>query len=271
MKFSVITVCKNEENSIENTIKSILNQSYNDFEYIVIDGNSTDNTLNIINKYRNNAKKNGEMTKNIDMVISEPDGGVYSAMNKGIVRAKGDYLCFINGNDTFSDDFVLEKISQDIFFAKEAMLIIGQVNFYENGEYYYTSSQEAIKTLYDFQRSFYSHQGIFYKKEVFEKYGLYDENIKILSDNFKNAEVLINNEPILYTNNVVANFTMGGLSTNPATRAQLTEEKILLRKKMFGQKVKLFKILQTLRIFTPTLYKFYLNSFLSNWEILNII
>lgn len=82
MKFSIITVCKNAEVTIENTILSVLNQAYCDYEYIIVDGVSTDKTLDIVNKYRGNIAK----------IISETDSGLYDAMNKGINAASGEYL-----------------------------------------------------------------------------------------------------------------------------------------------------------------------------------
>src|SRR5690554_4083025 len=99
MKFSIITVCKNSEATIENTILSVISQSYCDFEYIIVDGVSTDKTLDIVNKYRGSIAK----------IISEPDSGLYDAMNKGINAASGDYLFFLNSDDKFIDDNVLEK------------------------------------------------------------------------------------------------------------------------------------------------------------------
>ena len=87
---SIITIAKNEEKTIERTILSVINQSaINEIEYIIIDGKSSDNTLEIINKYKNKISK----------IISEPDFGIYNAMNKGIKAAKGEYILFLNAGD----------------------------------------------------------------------------------------------------------------------------------------------------------------------------
>ena len=99
-KFSVITVTYNAGKVLEDTIQSVVFQTYRNVEYIIVDGNSKDNTLEIVDKYRNR----------ISQVISEPDKGLYDAMNKGIQLATGNYLCFLNAGDEFHDNETLQKI-----------------------------------------------------------------------------------------------------------------------------------------------------------------
>ena len=103
-RFSVITVTYNAEKVIEKTIQSIVGQTYKEWEYIIIDGASKDSTLAIIDKYRDNVNK----------LISEPDKGLYDAMNKGIAAASGDYLCFLNAGDIFHESNTLQLISDSI-------------------------------------------------------------------------------------------------------------------------------------------------------------
>ena len=103
-KFSIITVTYNAGKVLENTIQSVVFQTYRDVEYIIVDGNSKDNTMEIVSKYRNHISK----------VISEPDKGLYDAMNKGIRMATGDYLCFLNAGDEFHDNETLQKIVQTL-------------------------------------------------------------------------------------------------------------------------------------------------------------
>ena len=99
-KFSIITVTYNAEKVLEDTIQSVIFQTYRNVEYIIVDGASKDHTLEIVNKYHNRINK----------VISEPDKGLYDAMNKGIQLATGDYLCFLNAGDKFHDSETLQKI-----------------------------------------------------------------------------------------------------------------------------------------------------------------
>lgn len=99
-KFSVITVTYNAEAVIEDTIQSVISQTYHNMEYILIDGASTDRTLAIARQYR----------ERISCIVSEPDGGLYDAMNKGMARATGDYLCFLNAGDCFHEDDTLQQM-----------------------------------------------------------------------------------------------------------------------------------------------------------------
>ena len=103
-KFSIITVTYNAEKVLEDTIQSVIFQTYRNVEYIIVDGHSKDNTMEIVSKYRNHISK----------VISEPDKGLYDAMNKGIRMATGDYLCFLNAGDEFHDNETLQKIVQSL-------------------------------------------------------------------------------------------------------------------------------------------------------------
>ena len=103
-KFSIITVTYNAGKVLEDTIQSVITQTYKNVEYILVDGGSTDNTLNIINQYRSM----------IQQVVSEPDQGLYDAMNKGIRMATGDYICFLNAGDAFHEDDTLQQMVHSI-------------------------------------------------------------------------------------------------------------------------------------------------------------
>ena len=107
MKFTIITVAYNEERGITETVRSVLKQDYRDFEYLIIDGNSSDKTVEIVT---NLIKKSDKDVK----LFSEPDLGIYNAMNKGIQKASGDFVIFINAGDQLYDRFVLKKLSRFI-------------------------------------------------------------------------------------------------------------------------------------------------------------
>ena len=165
---SIITICYNEK-QIERTCKSIVNQTWQDFEWIVVDGGSTDGTLDILNKYKDR----------INIFISEPDTGIYNAMNKGIKLATGTYLNFMNGGDAFYDNTVLENAFKDKTYTDD-ILYSDCCGFY-NGAKRPFLAPETIEPEMWLYRTI-NHQASFIKKEAFEKYGLYNENYKIASD-----------------------------------------------------------------------------------------
>ncbi len=104
MKISIITVCLQSADTIEDTIKTVLSQDYKDIEYIVVDGGSTDGTLDIINRYKNKIAK----------VISEPDKGLYDAMNKGLRSSTGNILATLNGDDVYADQTTVGQMAEFI-------------------------------------------------------------------------------------------------------------------------------------------------------------
>ena len=115
-KFSIITVTYNAGKVLEDTIQSVIFQTYRNVEYIIVDGNSSDNTLDIANKYKNR----------IDKIISEPDKGLYDAMNKGILLASGDYLCFLNAGDELHENETLQKIVHTLNQQEQPDVIYGE-------------------------------------------------------------------------------------------------------------------------------------------------
>lgn len=201
---SIITVCYNAENDIEKTIKSVLNQSFNDFEYIVVDGNSKDNTNNIIKKYYKYFKKRGIELSH----ISEADKGIYDAMNKGINIADGEWLCFMNAGDIFYSEDVLEKI-----FSKsvgEADVIYGDVNNIEDS---FEWIDKAKKIEYILEGMPFCHQSSFIKTDVIKKY-MFDLNYHICADYDLFLKLYIKNYKFLKKDIVVSAFDTTGISNN---------------------------------------------------------
>lgn len=165
-KFSIITVTYNAEKVIENTILSIIEQTYHNIEYIIIDGASKDKTINIIEKYR----------PQIKTVVSEPDNGLYDAMNKGIALAKGDYLCFLNAGDCFHQNDTLKKIVSslstdtlpDIIYG-ETEIVNGQGTFLHRRR---LSAPEKL-TWKSFRHGMLvCHQAFFAKRSLVDPYDL---------------------------------------------------------------------------------------------------
>jgi glycosyltransferase involved in cell wall biosynthesis len=167
-KVSVITVNLNNASGLEKTITSIANQTAKDFEFIVIDGGSTDNSIDIIKKH----------SDKINYWVSEPDNGIYNAMNKGIMRAKGEYVIFINSEDELNSDTILAQFSaantcEDI--------VCGDINYIQSGISVNSKSPETAGFLF-FMVNTLPHQASFIKRRLFDTVGYYDEALKIASD-----------------------------------------------------------------------------------------
>lgn len=223
MKVSIITVCKNAQDTIERTIKSVIAQSYNDIEFIIIDGVSTDNTISIINKYKNNITK----------FISESDSGIYNAMNKGINCSSGDILYFLNANDYLYDNDVIHNTVK--FFNKSrADIVFGNTCFLdESGNIKELRAFDNVDKLFLTQENI-CHQCIFYKREVFEKCSNYDENYKIIADYDLNLKAIIKyGLKARHMNRFISYFTLGGLSSNDKYMQELLDEKKSVLKKYF--------------------------------------
>lgn len=222
MKISVITVCYNAEDTIEKTILSVKNQTYKDIEHIIIDGCSADKTLQIIYKYK----------ENIAIIISEKDNGPYDAMNKGIKKATGDFLIFMNANDTLYDDFVVEKVVNTLKDNPERMILFGDVNrINENMEDSYLEKYDQVKNSFYFVNNNICHQSIFYHKSLFEKFGNYSNNYKIYADWDFNIKCFIEGKALsIYLPITISNFLMGGLCTDSKNKKIYRREKALLSK-----------------------------------------
>lgn len=169
MKISIITVCFNSEKTIEDTIKSVLNQTYDNFEYLIIDGLSKDNTLNIINKYTNDSRIK---------LISEKDKGLYDAMNKGIKNASGDIIATINSDDVLYDNNVFQTVidnydnNTDILYAD---ILYCDDNLDKTIRNYISGDNNS-----DYWCP--AHPSMYVRKEVFDELGLYNINYKISAD-----------------------------------------------------------------------------------------
>ena len=169
MKLSIITVNLNNKDGLQKTIDSVITQTYKDFEWIVIDGGSTDGSKELIEKY----------SDHISYWVSEPDKGIYNAMNKGIRVAKGDYLHFLNSSDIYIDNNTLKK-----FFStsNQSDILFGNTLKPKDGKYVRINCRNDFITCYSLVKDTINHQCAFIKRKLFEDFGLYDESLKIVSD-----------------------------------------------------------------------------------------
>ena len=182
MKISVITAAYNSASTLCDTIESVIKQSYNDCEHVIVDGNSKDNTIDILKEYE---EKNGKRL----CWISESDRGIYDAMNKGIQMASGDVIGILNSDDFFTSDDVLTKVAKEFESDSELEAIYGDIHFVTAGA---TLSNPGKCTRYYSSAMFRSwllrfgfmpaHPSFYVRREVYEKYGLYDLDFRTSSD-----------------------------------------------------------------------------------------
>ena len=205
MRISIITICYNNERDIEPTIESVLNQTYKNIEYILIDGASSDNTLEIINNYKDRVSK----------IVSEPDKNLYDAINKGIKMATGDIVGLIHAGDRLYDNEVIKKIAKchlnykiDISYGNSKLV---------------NSSNKSIRINKSpaYKRSLVrrgwmpSHQSIYAKRNLFEKYGYYRTDLGGIADyEWFIRYFYANGLRIKRIDVFIIKFSLGGMSTS---------------------------------------------------------
>jgi glycosyltransferase involved in cell wall biosynthesis len=190
-KLSIITINRNNAEGV-------------DFEYIIIDGASTDSSVEVIKEYGDR----------ISYWISEPDSGIYNAMNKGIRKAKGEYCQFLNSGDWLISPDVTERM---LIQLTECSILYGNMVKKMPGGKLLINKQIDVNSLLTFYTGALNHSSSYIKRTLFDKYGLYDENLKIVSDwKFFLVAIIMNKEPVVYHNIDVTGFDMNGISnTNP--------------------------------------------------------
>lgn len=208
VKISIITVTYNSGETLRDTIESVLSQSYPDFEHIIVDGESKDNTVNIIREYE--PKYKGRLKW-----ISEPDKGIYDAMNKGIKMATGEIIGILNSDDFFTSNDILSKIVSNL---NDADAIYGDVHYVNNNDlkksvrYYSSANFTREKMKMGFMPA---HPSFYCKKKIFDKVGLYDTSFRIAADfDFLLRAIYIHNIKTSYLPYDFVTMRTGGASTN---------------------------------------------------------
>ena len=169
MKVSIVTINWNNKVGLEKTINSVLSQTFTDYEFIVIDGASTDGSDDVIEANKDR----------IDYWVTESDSGIYNAMNKGIYAAHGEYCYFLNSGDVFASNDVLSDIFKND--VKENF-VCGNIIWDEKGKLRKDDSyrnRDWLFSLYDIYSGFLCHQAFLVKREMFDEYGYYDETLRI--------------------------------------------------------------------------------------------
>jgi glycosyltransferase involved in cell wall biosynthesis len=205
-KLSIITVSFNADKTIESTIKSVLSQSNKNFEYIIKDGNSKDNTLKIVSKYVNNFFKG----KKIDELIFSNDAGLYDAMNIAVKKARGEYICFLNADDVFKDNKVVSKVMP--FLDGKNDLVFGDV------EFFYPLEKNTVRisrnaSIADLRMGdMPPHQGAFVKRELLIKYP-FNTKFKSSADFDFFCNILTAGALTKKINSIIATVRIGGISS----------------------------------------------------------
>ncbi len=202
MKVTIITVCRNAESLIEETIKSVLGQKNADIEYIIIDGKSTDKTLSIARNYSS------------IKIVSESDKGIYDAMNKGVARSTGEIICFMNAGDKFHSENVIENVVGE-FRDKKIDGLFGDVYLLgENGAPTMIKRQKSVNNGFLMHDSI-CHQSMLAKRGLFKKFGGFDLKYPLAAD----FEWFLRmtkkyRAKFAYANLIVADYQLGGFSSD---------------------------------------------------------
>lgn len=224
-KFTIITVCRNEEKSMRRTIESVLKQTWKSFEYIIIDGASTDGTANIVYEYANQDKR--------IKWYSEKDDGIYNAMNKGINRAKGDFVYFLNAGDWYYDDNILEKVAE-FLDATKAHLLIGDIVLRYNSKAMRISYEVGEKLRENLKKRIgICHQAIFADRVTL--LNGFDEMFAVCADYNWLCQQVNGDKKITKMNAIIANYDTSGFSSQVQNRKLLIRESMEIMKKNFPE------------------------------------
>lgn len=201
MKISIITVCFNSADTLEKAIKSVIDQDYSDKEYIIVDGGSTDGTVDVIKRYE----------KHITKWISEPDKGIFDAMNKGISMATGDVIAFLNSDDWYMDS-VLSVIGSTFMENDCDCVCCDNFVVTKNGDTkYYDASGFSVEDMY--KQMIYYHSAIFAKKKLFHKQNNFNLGYKIAADYDWMLRNVVKGSKIFYLHKPIFTFCYGGVSS----------------------------------------------------------
>jgi len=222
LKISIITVVYNNEDTIGQAIESVFNQSYLDVEYIIIDGNSKDSTVSIIQEYQNR----------LGYFISEPDNGLYEAMNKGVKVATGDVIGILNSDDLYQDNNVLSDIMNLFNKDKELDIVYGNLVYVKKEEVNRVvrnwKSKEYYHKFFD-NGNVPPHPSLFLKKAVYQKVGLFNLEFKLAADYELMLRIFKNhNFKSKYINRLIIKMRLGG-TTNQSFSNIVNQNKEILK------------------------------------------
>lgn len=224
IKVTIITICYNSQKTIKNTVESVLNQTYKNIEYIIVDGNSTDNTLDIIKEYESDF---GDRL----ILISEPDKGIYDAMNKGISKATGALIGIINSDDFYEHDAVQKIV--DRYQGEKYCVLYGMERILEKNQ-----EKQVIIFSHNFLKErMIAHPSCFVTKETYLRFGMYDISHPSAADydlmlRFYDSNMIT----FIPLYSIIANYRIGGMSSSIKgylDSLKVRQEHGLMSKKMY--------------------------------------
>ncbi len=236
-KLSIITINYNNATGLQKTLNSVFKQTFSDYEYIVIDGESNDGSKEVI---KTNADK-------ISYWVSEKDSGVYHAMNKGIKKASGEYLLFLNSGDHLINDTILEEVSATLDGTD---IIYGNIFLIENASQSWTGVYPDKLSLQHFITGSLPHPASFIKKILFDRVGYYDENLQICADwKFFLDAICKFNVVYKHLDKTIAVFYLDGLSSTVDSTQKIINEKASVFQKDYPLFIEMYRELNQLSDF----------------------
>lgn len=238
---SIITVNYNDKNGLLRTIESVKGQSFTNYEHIIIDGGSTDGSKELIESHK----------ANFNYWVSEADKGIYNAMNKGIKKANGEYLLFLNSGDDLEDGQSLERVHMHL---NEKDIVYFNINMITDNGKYVKKCPERLSFTY-LHNNLPSHQSTFFRRNLFDTYGYYDEKLKITADwKFLILAICKQNVTYKFVNQTFSNFYRDGLSSASSNLDMMNKEREAVLNQEFGifmndlkDRYRLERVLRTLR------------------------
>ena len=227
MKLSVITINYNNAEGLWKTLASVAAQTYRNIEHIIVDGGSTDDSVDVIKEYVRNVERMNELKSEGIHVVwsSEPDRGIYDGMNKGIQKASGEYLYFLNGGDCLASPTVLAEL---IYQLDGTDFIVGRVNYSRKGQIVGQSAllSEDDMSLYRMYLRGINHQSAFIKRGLLEQMP-YDTSVKMGADwKFFVQAIVLGGATVKFIDAIFADYDISGVSTN--TPMVITERENIL-------------------------------------------
>jgi GT2 family glycosyltransferase len=222
---SIITVVFNGGETLQRTIDSVKKQTYKNIEYMIIDGGSTDNTLEVV-------EANSEY---VSFWVSEKDGGIYDAMNKGISIAKGDIIGIINADDYYEPDAVEQVVRA--YNENGGDILHGDIKYIRNDKVLFCLKPVVHLTKWSFKRMPVNHPSAFITKAAYENIGLYDKSFKIAGDWDFCLRAFLQNRKFVYIPTTIASFTLEGVSIKQAEKGIREIYETLRERQLFKRPV----------------------------------